>query len=515
MISGSLTTITGLYASTGGANYNLSKVSVYYDITKTPQGICELSVIGKRRGSEGDLVSGLDESTIRDLCKDFTPGSLVEIRCGISESGGSKGRDEVLFKGYVSAVQDSVYSHVNIFKYSFTVTLSTPEALIPTNAGVLTQTISKDTGSLRLISDAQINRDKREAGQLHLCKELADNIKSLYNVPEINVAEFAAAAIDKYPTSETTSTDLPGSIAAAVDVSSAPRICVPKNASVVASSIATKITEWQSDGNDDWQTFMLILGVFFQIPVINPKTGKFVIKKGLPWSPDVSATIQPSDFTEFEDVHINALNGVFRSVAVNYPAASEAEVDDVVDLSSYYLAAAGYTSSGDPVWISADVGRVSLSGSYIVNGVRITNIRKLVMPSWMYHAGLASNGNVKATKDTWIKWARALATAMVTSSLGARGALRITTRLVPTLDLAEHLGEVVAVDLPTSPPEEGESLHTRKVYGMLQSLKINVILTDDELTAHGEVTLSATRTPAEQRAFCVTSGIFSDEQHRR
>lgn len=512
MLDGTLITITGLYAVAGSSRYSISSADVRYNIHSNPRGTANISIIGKAGNGEGDIVSGLDAGMIAQLNKEFTPGELVTVECYIAEDGSSSSTQHTLFKGYVVSAQDSVISTLSHFTFSYEVNLATPESLIPTNPTTETHTISQDSGSIRLMSDALITGSARKTGQLALLKHLDDVVTSMQGASTINIAKFAAMAIDKFPTNSTTATDLPAKLADMVDVDKAPVIKVPdKQATMVASSVVERITSLQNSGYGDWATFVAVLAEFFQNPVPDGTTGKLVIKKAFPWSPTVSHNITPNDFMGFQNIHVTALRGVFRAVAVAYPNRSKEQVANIQNLSSYYLAAAGYTADGTPKWVSKRIESTSTDGSYMVDGVRLSNIYKMKMPAWLAHACKSADDGSKTQVDYWDEWARVVATASVMSNIGAQGSLQLNMRLITALSLIQHIGTVVSVDLPVSPPVESTDTQTHKLYGMLREVGVRIILKTNGLAAHGSATIEATRAEAEQQAFCVTSGIFADE----
>ncbi len=514
MIDGSLITIAGLFAFTGAGNkYSLSRADIRYGIHGTPRGSCSINIIGRSGKGEGSISSGLDDSVIAKLNKEFTPGELVTVVCYISENGGKSAKSETIFKGYVVAAQDSVNSSLNRFTYTYEVSLATPEAMIPTNPTTETHQISRDSGELRLISDAIIMGNVRKGGQLAMLHHLDDVVTSIQGSDIINVAKFAAAAIDKFPANSSTGTDLPRKISDVVAVDSAPEIKVPANQAVsVASTIVDRIMQLQNFGYGDWATFVAVMAEFFQNPVPDGFTGKLVMRKAFPWSPTVTHNIKPSEFIGFQNTHVMALRGVFRAVAVAHPNRSKEQITDIQNLSSYYLAAAGYTTDGTPRWVSKRLESTNTDGNYMIDGVRLTNIYKMKMPAWLAHACTLSEDDGKTETDLWDQWARVIATASVLNNIGAQGSLSLDMRLIPTLSLIQHIGTVVSVDLPTSPPAESKSMKTRKLYGMLREVGIHIILKNDGLSAHGSATLEATRPAAEQQTFCVNSGIFADEE---
>ena len=512
MIDGSLITIAGLYAVVGESYYSLSVADVRYNIHSNPRGTANISVIGESGDGEGDIAAGLDADVIAKLNKEFTPGALVAIVCYISEEGGESADEHTLFKGYVVSAQDSVNSTLNHFTFSYEVHLATPESLIPTNPTTETHTISQDSGDIRLISDSLVVSGVRKSGQLALLDHLDDVLTSMQSAASMNVAKFAAMAIDKFPTNSTTATDLPAKLADMVDVENAPTIKIPdKQASTVASCIVERITNMQNSGYGDWATFVAVLAEFFQNPVPDGTTGKLVIKKAFPWSSTVTHNITPGDFTGFQNTHVTSLRGVFRAVAVAHPNRSKEQVAKIQNLSSYYLAAAGYTADGSPKWVSKRIESTSTDGNYMVDGVRLTNIYKMKMPAWLAHACKNADDGSKLKVDYWDEWAKVIATASVLSNLGAQGSLQLNMRLVTALSLIQYIGTVVSVDLPVSPPAESTNVETHKLYGMLREVGVRIILKTDGLVAHGSATLEATRADAEQQAFCVTSGIFADE----
>jgi hypothetical protein len=419
----------------------------------------------------------------------------------------------VLFVGYVVSAQDTVTSTLDRFTYSFEVHLATPEAMIPTNPTTESHSISQHSGQLQLESDALLAGVKK-SGTVELLAYMRPVVVELEGSNAVNIAKVVATAIDKNTTNQASDTDLPSSISDVVNVGGAPLISVPgTQATEVVAPVVERVVNLQNSGYSDWVTFVSVMNEFYLNPVPEPSTGKLILRKAFPWSPDVAATIEPSAFVGFQNTHITALNGVFRAVAVCYPWRSDQSVSTVTDLASYYLAAAGYTAEGQPKWVSEKIGAASGSGNYSIGGVRLTNIRKMPMPSWMFRALLSAE---KDGQGTWIemadKRAKAIATASVLHNIGAQGSLQLRMRLLPAIQLYDYIGRVICVQLPTSPPEESEEQETRALYGMLRDVSIDIILQNKGISVSGNATIVATRAQAEQDEFCVTSGIFTDEQ---
>ena len=529
MFDGDLITISNLWiAATHDteAIYNLSGISVTYGMYDTPRGRCRATFIG--RGLENDRIStGLLAEDIDQLCRTFSPGTAVVVRCTITDETGSSNKNITLFSGYISSILDSLTNGAGQFQYEFSADIVTPEALIPTNPTHLTHRISEDTSTLSLVSDWRLeevlSKDNADGSQRGYGPEISEAIAALNNTNELNVAKLAALVIDKskIKTTKTSATELPSTMSELFDAESSPIIrCPAGGAKSVAESVVEMVNELQVNGRKtDWEAFVAVLRAFYQNPApyiatdadpVQPGASPLLnIKQHMPWSPIYRRSILPNEFTGFRNLHITALNGVYRAVAVAYPKGRGVVPGN--ELNNYYLCAMGYDDEGRPKWVEGEITEVSSTG-YQLNGVNINNIMKLFLPNWLYSAVVASDKGGGSTNyvDTWKQWAKNLAITTVLSTIGAQGALILNTRLLPTIDIAKYLGEVVEVNLPVESPQENSTLLTRPLYGLLRSVEFSIILKTDGLSANGKVTLDAVRTEAEQSAFCMKSELFTD-----
>lgn len=529
MFDGDLITISNLWivaAHDPESIYNLSGIAVTYSMYDTPRGRCRATFIG--RGLENDRIStGLLSEDIDQLCRTFSPGTAVSVMCTTTDENGSSDKNITLFSGYISSILDSLTNGAGQFQYEFSADIVTPEALIPTNPTHLTHRISEDTSTLSLVSDWRLeevlSKDNADGSQRGYGPEISEAIAALNNTNELNIAKLAALVIDKskIKTTKTSATDLPSTMSELFDADSAPITrCPAGGAKSVAKSVVEMVTELQVNGRkSDWEAFVAVLRAFYQNPVpyiaedidqSQPgNTALLSIKQHMPWSPTYRRSIEPKEFIGFRNLHITALNGVYRAVAVAYPKGKGVIPGN--ELNNYYLCAMGYDADGNPKWVEGEINEVSSTG-YQLDGVNINNILKMFLPNWLYSAVVESDkgGGSANYVDTWKQWAKNLAVTSVLSTIGAQGAMTLNTRLLPTIDIAKYLGEVVEVKLPVESPQEDSSLRTRPLYGLLRSVEFSIILKTDGLLANGKVTLDAVRTASEQSAFCMKSELFTD-----
>lgn len=521
-----------------GALFQLGSAEVVYDIGGAPRGSCTVKVIAKYKPEQADdsVKLGLTVDDVATLSNVFYPGAPAKVICGMCDVDENY-TEHTLFDGFVSSVMDTMSSNLENFEYVYTVELTTPELLIPTNPTASSFSISRGAHELQLVSDVALSglSNGNQDTPLYQHQEI---LNKLHSTSELNIAQVTADVLDK--TSQYSSgTTLPTGIAAMVDTSTAPIISLPTETS--AADVAKQVViqtgvEQVKSGTSDWSIFVKTLNDFYLMVVPTAKvaadeqTGaKSYLKviKNCPWAPwdkEHGLAIDPSAFTGFQSVHGTGLSSHFRAVAVAYPQgyADKANASEVDKLANNILIAAGYDKERNPKWAEVTISTVQGSGDYSqLSDLGIKSIERLTLPNWALHlyakqgnqspvpnnqaAALASDNNIKAL-------AGCVAKAELLSQLGVQGSLLIRTRLLPAIDFATHMGEVVKIKLPIAAGDLYDSLITKTVYGMLRTAKISIILSPTGLTANGSVTIVAVRGEQEQAVFARKSGLFKDEQ---
>ena len=527
-----------LAGAVDGQLFELSSAEVVYDIGGAPRGSCTVKVIAKYKPErQNDHVKiGITVDDVSELSKLFYPGAPAKVICEVCDVNENYA-EYTLFDGFVSSVMDTMSSNLENFEYEYTIELTTPELLIPTNPTASSFSISRGAHELQLVSDvamAGLSNGNQDT-PLHQHQEI---LNKLHSTVELNIAQVVADVLDK--TSQYSSgTTLPTGIAAMVDTSKSPILSLPTETS--AADVAKHVViqtgvEQVKSGTSDWSIFVKTLSDFYLtvVPiadvVADKRTGaKSYLKviKNCPWAPwdkKNGLTIDTSDFTGFQSVHGTGLSSHFRAVAVAYPQgyADKANASEVDKLANNILVAAGYDKERNPKWAEVTISTVQGSGDYSqLTELGIKSIERLTLPNWALHlyakqgnqspvpnnpaAALTSDNNIKAL-------AGCVARAELLSQLGVQGSLLIKTRFLPAIDFAKHMGEIVKIKLPIAAGDLYDSLKTKTVYGMLRTAKISIILSPTGLTANGAVTVVAVRNEQEQAVFARESGLFKDEQ---